>query len=125
MLRRLAHPFWFQSFGVVMGMDWHPALSEKTQVRKRLTAGGKWIRTLGPARTGDGFEPLLVAPPKRLIRGTGGYHSEYDHIAGVSVMPRIPQPSHPANWRVELSVSGSLDRVAPGNRQAVRQFLHR
>jgi hypothetical protein len=22
-LRRLAHPFWFQSFGVVMGMDWH------------------------------------------------------------------------------------------------------
>jgi len=23
LLRRLAHPFWFQSFGVVMGMDWH------------------------------------------------------------------------------------------------------
>ena len=23
MLRRLAHPFWFQSFGCVMGMDWH------------------------------------------------------------------------------------------------------
>ena len=22
-LRRLAHPFWFQSFGSVMGMDWH------------------------------------------------------------------------------------------------------
>src|SRR5690606_37840629 len=22
-LRRLAHPFWFQSFGTVMGMDWH------------------------------------------------------------------------------------------------------
>src|SRR5260370_9881071 len=35
-------------------------------------------------------------------------HPEYDHIAGVSVMPRIPQPSHPANWRVELSVSGFL-----------------
>ena len=52
-------------------------------------------------------------------------HPEYDHITGVSVMRRIPQPSHPANWRVELSVSGSLDRVAPGNRQAVRQFLHR
>src|ERR1700712_3897635 len=31
-LQRLAHPFWFQSFGAVMGMDWHssgipPALS--------------------------------------------------------------------------------------------------
>ena len=23
LLRRLAHPFWFQSFGAVMGMDWH------------------------------------------------------------------------------------------------------
>src|SRR5438067_10628844 len=22
-LRRLSHPFWFQSFGSVMGMDWH------------------------------------------------------------------------------------------------------
>ena len=23
LLRRLAHPFWFQSFGALMGMDWH------------------------------------------------------------------------------------------------------
>src|SRR6476661_7618909 len=23
LLRRLAHPFWFQSFGAVMGVDWH------------------------------------------------------------------------------------------------------
>jgi hypothetical protein len=23
LVRRLAHPFWFQSFGAVMGMDWH------------------------------------------------------------------------------------------------------
>src|SRR6186713_572674 len=23
LLRRLAHPFWFQSFGCVIGMDWH------------------------------------------------------------------------------------------------------
>jgi len=22
-LARLAHPYWFQSFGAVMGMDWH------------------------------------------------------------------------------------------------------
>ena len=22
-LRRLSHPFWFQGFGAVMGMDWH------------------------------------------------------------------------------------------------------
>src|SRR5262249_10456171 len=23
LLRRIAHPFWFQAFGGVMGMDWH------------------------------------------------------------------------------------------------------
>src|ERR1700749_3441284 len=23
LIRRLANPFWFQSFGAVMGMDWH------------------------------------------------------------------------------------------------------
>ena len=23
LLRRLSHPFWFQSLGAVMGMDWH------------------------------------------------------------------------------------------------------
>src|ERR1700742_4046907 len=23
LLQRLSHPFWFQSFGAVMGMDWH------------------------------------------------------------------------------------------------------
>lgn len=22
-LRRLSHPYWFQSFGAIMGMDWH------------------------------------------------------------------------------------------------------
>ena len=22
-LRQLSHPFWFQSFGAIMGMDWH------------------------------------------------------------------------------------------------------
>jgi uncharacterized protein len=25
-LRRLAHPFWFQSFGAVMGMDWRTSV---------------------------------------------------------------------------------------------------
>ena len=27
LLRWLAHPFWFQSFGAVMGMDWHSRAS--------------------------------------------------------------------------------------------------
>ena len=32
----------------------------KTQVRRRLPAGGKWIRTLGSPREGLGFAPTLV-----------------------------------------------------------------
>ena len=29
LLRRLANPFWFQSFGAVMGMDWHSHYNER------------------------------------------------------------------------------------------------
>jgi hypothetical protein len=29
LLRRLAQPFWFQSFGAVMGMDWHSSASRR------------------------------------------------------------------------------------------------
>jgi len=42
-LRRLAHPFWFQSFGAVMGMDWHSSGITTSVIgalkRGRLTAG--------------------------------------------------------------------------------------
>src|SRR5260370_38499295 len=39
-LRRLAHPFWFQSFGAVMGMDWHSS-GITTSVIGVLTRGLK------------------------------------------------------------------------------------
>jgi uncharacterized protein len=42
LLRRLAHPFWFQSFGAVMGMDWHSS-GITTSVLGALKRG------LGPA----------------------------------------------------------------------------
>jgi hypothetical protein len=29
LLRRLAQRFWFQSFGAVMGMDWHSSASRR------------------------------------------------------------------------------------------------
>jgi hypothetical protein len=63
----------------------------------------------------------LVALVVREIRE----HPEYDHIAGVSVMPRIPQPSHPANWRVELSVTAGLAHVVSpaANRSPSRKSL--
>src|SRR5260370_37202738 len=38
LLRRLAHPFWFQSFGAVMGMDWHSS-GITTSVLGALTRG--------------------------------------------------------------------------------------
>jgi hypothetical protein len=37
-LRRLAHPFWFQSFGAVMGMDWHSS-GVTTSVMSALKRG--------------------------------------------------------------------------------------
>src|SRR6516162_8627935 len=41
LLRRLAHPFWFQSFGAVMGMDWHSS-------GIRTSVIGALKRRLGP-----------------------------------------------------------------------------
>src|SRR3989440_327310 len=43
LLRRLAHPFWFQSFGAVMGMDWHSSGITTTVI-------GALKRGLGPLR---------------------------------------------------------------------------
>jgi hypothetical protein len=43
-LRRLAHPFWFQSFGAVMGMDWHSS-GITTSVMGALKRG---LAPLGP-----------------------------------------------------------------------------
>jgi hypothetical protein len=50
LLRRLSHPFWFQSFGAVMGMDWHSSgitTSVLGALRRGLTPAadehGLWI----------------------------------------------------------------------------------
>jgi hypothetical protein len=47
LLSRLAHPFWFQSFGAVMGMDWH--------------SSGITTSVVGALASRGGFEPPL--PP--------------------------------------------------------------
>jgi hypothetical protein len=44
LLRRLAHPFWFQSFGAVMGMDWHSS-GITTSVIGALKRGLKPLET--------------------------------------------------------------------------------
>ena len=40
-LRRLSHPFWFQAFGAVMGMDWHSSGILAEQLRRLDSAGIK------------------------------------------------------------------------------------
>lgn len=43
-LRRLANPFWFQSFGAVMGMDWHSSgitTSVLSALKRGLTPMGR------------------------------------------------------------------------------------
>ena len=45
-LRRLAHPFWFQSLGAVMGMDWHSSgvtTTELGALKRGLTPGGRQL----------------------------------------------------------------------------------
>src|SRR5512133_1485384 len=44
LLRRLAHPFWFQAFGAVMGMDWHSSgiTTSVLGARKRGLAPVEW-----------------------------------------------------------------------------------
>src|SRR6202453_581641 len=42
-LQRLSHPFWFQSFGAVMGMDWHSSGLTTSVI-------GALKRGLGPIR---------------------------------------------------------------------------
>src|SRR5437763_16018727 len=52
LLRRLAHPFWFQSFGAGMGIDWHSSgitTSVMGALKRGLTplAGERGLRVCG------------------------------------------------------------------------------
>src|SRR5690348_3491139 len=58
LLRRLAHPFWFQSFGAVMGMDWHSSGITTSVI-------GALKRGLGPLERELGFH---------VCGGRGKYH---------------------------------------------------
>ena len=80
-LRRLAHPFWFQSFGAVMGMDWHSSgitTSVIGALKRGLTplAGELGLHVCGaagrPGRAGQ--QPLAAAAgrcprPQSALRG--------------------------------------------------------
>lgn len=89
-LRRLSHPFWFQSFGSVMGMDWHSSsitisvLGASTRglapVERELgvyVCGGRGRasrRTPGePARVGEitGIDAARLAETSRRVAKIG------------------------------------------------------
>src|ERR1700674_190958 len=63
LLRRLANPFWFQSFGAVMGMDWHSS-GITTSVIGALKRGLQPLR-VAARRTGRARRsiPASGSPP--------------------------------------------------------------
>jgi hypothetical protein len=60
-LRRLSHPFWFQSFGAVMGMDWHSSGITTSVIgalaRARTALERTWHSCLRWARTAFQKDP--------------------------------------------------------------------
>src|ERR1700685_1614033 len=91
LLRRLAHPFWSQSFGAVMGMDWHSsgittsvvgALQRGlAPIRHELgvyVCGGKGLRARETpaqlARIGDetGLDAAVLTRASRLVSKIAG-----------------------------------------------------
>ena len=62
-LRRLAHPFWFQSFGAVMGMDWH--------------SSGVTTSVVGALKRG--LEPLAGELGLHVCGGRGGHSRKTPH----------------------------------------------
>ncbi len=71
-LRRLAHPFWFQSFGSVMGMDWH--------------SSGITTSVIGALKRG--FEPLAGELGVRVCGGRGK-HSRKTPVELVAIGERV------------------------------------
>jgi uncharacterized protein len=63
LLRRLAHPFWFQSFGAVMGMDWH--------------SSGITTSVIGALKRG--LAPLASELGIRVCGGRGRYSRQTPH----------------------------------------------
>jgi hypothetical protein len=69
LLRRLAHPFWFQSFGAVMGMDWHSS-GITTSVLGALKRGLKPLeRELGVYVSGGRGRHSRLTPSELMAIG--------------------------------------------------------
>src|SRR4051812_23492375 len=69
LLRRLAHPFWFQSFGAVMGMDWHSSRITTSVIGALKRGLNPMAGELGLRVCGGGGRPFRPAPGQP---GAGG-----------------------------------------------------
>ena len=65
-LRRLAHPFWFQSFGAVMGMDWHSSGITTSVIGALSAACRRYGMSLGSTSAVD--VASIRAAPRRSFR---------------------------------------------------------
>jgi len=110
LLRRLAHPFWFQSFGAVMGMDWHSsgittsvvgALKRGLAPMQRelgiYVCGGKGLKARQTpaelAAVGDstGIDAQALATSSRLVAKIDAGREPMIHtVRGVGYMLRAP-----------------------------------
>ena len=83
LLRRLAHPFWFQSFGAVMGMDWH--------------SSGITTSVIGALKRG--LAPLEREAGSMSVADAGGIRGKRRRSWSISgtgwalMGPRSPQPA--------------------------------
>src|ERR1700720_2815161 len=85
LLRRLAHPFWFQSFGAVMGMDWHSLGITTSVIGARRSAawrraGASWGSMFAVA--GESIHGRLLTSCSRSASGLGWMAVSWRKLAG-------------------------------------------
>ena len=113
-LRRLAHPFWFQSFGAVMGMDWHssgittsvPSSGGAVSSRgctSRWSAGHSLTGSAGRARAiGVANSTAIAAAAGKRRRAAPMERSGMSHDSPISEAAAGPShtlPEEPATGR--------------------------
>ena len=105
LLRRLAHPFWFQSFGAVMGMDWH--------------SSGITTSVIGALKRG--LEPVAGELGVHVCGGRGSHSRKTPNELGRWRTPRMDAPAlaGPAAWSRRWTAPPS------GQSRAVSARLHR
>jgi hypothetical protein len=102
-LRRMAHPFWFQSFGAVMGMDWH--------------SSGITTSVLGALKRG--LAPLAGELGLHVCGGRGRHSRRSEGVTSFVEAPHAAIDGRNAGEIVNLT-----DRRAAASRAGQLELLH-